>query len=203
VKLSKYLQKLGIPVGSAEDFPSGSVERAKLLSLRLHSEWSLASATAESWKNEVRRVKRESVHEMLGFASFDAYLRAVIGEDEKGAAQRFEADPGVKPGNPTGSNQHKKVELPTVGNSTQAQRAKENGVSRQTQIWLDRLARDRPDLLERVNVGELKPKTAARLAGIVRVPTPLALLKRAWEKAGKAERAAFMSWVKENGGHAA
>jgi hypothetical protein len=82
VKLSEYLQKLGIPVGSAEDFPPGSVERAKLLSLRLHSEWSLAASTADSWRNQVQRVKKEEAHKLLGFKVFDDYLRAVIGENE-------------------------------------------------------------------------------------------------------------------------
>jgi hypothetical protein len=46
-------------------------------------------------------------------------------------------------------------------------------VCRQTQVWLDRLARDRPDLLAHVNARELRPKTAARLAGIVKELSPV------------------------------
>jgi hypothetical protein len=40
---------------------------------------------------------------------------------------------------------------------------------RRTEVWLDWLARDRSDLLEEVQVGRMRTKTAARAAGIYRV----------------------------------
>jgi hypothetical protein len=49
-------------------------------------------------------------------------------------------------------------------NLTQAERAQANGVGKRTQEKLDRLARERPDLHERVKAGELSaPRARARL----------------------------------------
>jgi hypothetical protein len=58
-------------------------------------------------------------------------------------------------------------------NGSQPERARDNNMRVRTQRYLDRLARDRPDLLGEVQAGRLKPYAAARQAGIVRVPTPL------------------------------
>lgn len=55
-----------------------------------------------------------------------------------------------------------------------------------------RIARDRPDILERMKAGAYPSvRQAAIAAGIVRPPTPLDMLKRAWAKASKKEPA----WV--------
>ena len=78
----------------------------------------------------------------------------------------------VKRGNPTGSNQYqKKVELDNLSNSTQKARAKENGVHRKTQEKLDRLAKERPDLLAMVRFNQMSVNKAAIEAGIVKQPT--------------------------------
>jgi hypothetical protein len=100
-------------------------------------------------------------------------LRAEIGVGLQDSFRRFEANAKTKRGNPTGSNQHQqKEESDKLSNSRQRDRAKANGVGIVTQRYLDRLKRDHEDLFERVNSGELKPYTAARLAGIVKDPTP-------------------------------
>jgi hypothetical protein len=113
-------------------------------------------------------------------------------DDAVEVGRRFEAEP-AKRGNPTGNNQYKKKEdLCAAHNSPQMERARKNGVGRQTQVYLDALARDRPDLLKQVNAGELKPKTAARVAGIIKPLSGLEVLKRAWDKASRAERRAFV-----------
>lgn len=47
-----------------------------------------------------------------------------------------------------------------------------------------RIARDRPDVLERMKAGEFPSvRQAGIAAGIVKVPTPLDLLRRAWSRA--------------------
>jgi hypothetical protein len=58
-----------------------------------------------------------------------------------------------------------------------------------------RLARDHPALAARVRAGELKAKTAARQAGIVRDKTPLEQLRHWWKKAMPDERATFVREV--------
>jgi hypothetical protein len=82
---------------------------------------------------------------------------------------------------------------------TQGQRAQSNGVGKDVQRWLDRLAKDRPDLLEEVQAGRLKPYAAARQAGIVKVPPPLDLAKRACARLGKKERRQLLDWLHEEG----
>lgn len=55
-----------------------------------------------------------------------------------------------------------------------------------------RLKRDHPEIAKRVEAGEFKSMRAAAIeAGIVRPPTPLDTLRRAWRKASEGERRAF------------
>jgi len=93
---------------------------------------------------------------------------------EREGAARLEAKE-TKRGNPTGNNQHQRKE--EIGNfpvsTSQVVRAESNGISDRTQRKLDRLAKERPDLLERVKAGELKINRAAIEAGIVKSPTKL------------------------------
>jgi hypothetical protein len=59
-----------------------------------------------------------------------------------------------------------------------------------------RLKRDRPDLAAKVVSGEIKSIRAAAIeAGIVKVPSALVLLKRAWKKASHGEREEFKQWI--------
>lgn len=59
-----------------------------------------------------------------------------------------------------------------------------------------RIARDRPDILERMKAGEFKSVRAAAIeAGIVKPDTPLVLLQRAWKRADEKERTAFLKWT--------
>ena len=61
-----------------------------------------------------------------------------------------------------------------------------------------RIARDRPDILVRMKAGEFKSvRAAAREAGLVRDPSPLDLLRKAWKKASADERIAFKRWITE------
>jgi hypothetical protein len=60
---------------------------------------------------------------------------------------------------------------------------------------LARLDRDYPELAARVRAGELKPKTAARQAGIIREKTFYEQLQRLWLKVTPDDRAAFLQWV--------
>lgn len=85
-----------------------------------------------------------------------------------------------------GNNQHRKI-----SDATQSSRAKSNGISDRTQRKLDRLAKDRPDLLAKVNAGDVSVNKAAIEAGIVHVPTRLEKAIRLIEKFTPAQREAF------------
>ncbi len=62
-----------------------------------------------------------------------------------------------------------------------------------------RLRKDRPDLLERVEAGEISAHAAAVEAGFRKLPTPIDLLKRSWAKASKQDKEAFMNWAGNQG----
>ena len=59
-----------------------------------------------------------------------------------------------------------------------------------------RIARDRPDILERMKAGEYASVRAAAIdAGIVKVPTRLETMQRAWRLATPEERKQIREWV--------
>lgn len=81
--------------------------------------------------------------------------------------------------------------------TSQSERAAQNGISRYTQIKLDRLASKHPALHALVISGELSTHAAAKAAGIVKDSAPLTILRRAWKKATPDERAAFLADIRE------
>jgi hypothetical protein len=89
----------------------------------------------------------------LGFENFDAYLDALTGKDRGQRAERFRAVP---------TKQGERVDIATVAKLSQQGRADANGVSHYTQRMLDRLARERPDLLAEVQAAWQNP---ARILG--------------------------------------
>ena len=103
------------------------------------------------------RLKRDApdIADRLERGEFKSVRAAAIeAEADKKAGDVLEASAEVKRGNPTGSNQYqRKEELPKSADSSQSVRAKSNGVHRDTQRKLDRLAKDRPDLIEKMRDG--------------------------------------------------
>ena len=82
-----------------------------------------------------------------------------------------------------------------TSDSSQVARAESNGVSRYTQVKLDRLAKDRPDLLDRVKAKEISVQAAAIEAGIVKAPDVMELAKRAFLKLPVESRLEFWRWA--------
>jgi hypothetical protein len=80
--------------------------------------------------------------------------------------------------------------------NSQEARSRTVGISPRTQRKLDRLARERPDLLDAVRSGRLSAHGAAIAAGIVK-PSPDAYTTacRAWAKMIPEERDAFEDWI--------
>lgn len=76
-------------------------------------------------------------------------------------------------------------------------RAKQNGVSRDTQYRLDRLARDFPRLHKQVCSGKLSVNRAAIQAGFVKEPTRLDRAMAAYSKLTEQEQQEFEDWWNE------
>lgn len=112
------------------------------------------------------------------------------------AAERLDAKE-TKRGGDRGSNQHGTWEAKSdfVFASSQSVRAKSNGVHRDTQRKLDRLAKDRPDLLELVKSNEMSVHAAAKAAGIVKDKSQIEIAKSAWKRMNEVERNEFLSWI--------
>ena len=86
----------------------------------------------------------------------------------------FEVSAEVKRGAPVGNQNAAKDKENNCRNPSieyQSVRAESNGVHRDTQRKLDRLAKDRPDLLAMVRFNQMSVNKAAIEAGIVKQPT--------------------------------
>lgn len=84
-------------------------------------------------------------------------------------------------------NQHTKI-----GHAqSRSDRAAAAGVSEETQRKLDLLAQKSPALHAKVKAGKKSAHRACVEAGLVKEPTPLDVLRRAWKKATPAERETF------------
>lgn len=153
----------------------------------------------------IDKLERFEAWKALGFASFSLLCHAELqlDGDEIAAikqakpgrtlAQVLAADPEIEPladgpGNPTGANQHTERNsadgtIPTRG-------------SNKAETIVRRLKRDAPSIAERLAAGEFKSARAAGIAaGIVKVPTALDVLRRAWKKASEGEREEFLKFI--------
>jgi hypothetical protein len=86
----------------------------------------------------------------------------------------------TKPGKPVGSkggNQH------TVANVDNVNKSKPSTGGNETSYTLRRLARDNPEMLDRIESGELSVNAAAIAAGIRKKPTPAEICVKAFRKA--------------------
>jgi hypothetical protein len=94
-----------------------------------------------------------------------------------------------------GVNQHTVDEVAQIARPAK-ERAAKSGISVRTQRKLDRLARERPDLLAEVKAGRLSAHKAALEAKIVkqREPDPFDELCRWWDRADEAVRARFEAY---------
>jgi len=102
------------------------------------------------------------------------------------ALERAKDAPLKRVGRPTGGGNVDNVHI------VQTNRLNSNSAER----ILRRLQRDRPDLVQKVARGEIRSARAAAIeAGIVKVPTGLDLLLRAWERASAKERTRFLAKI--------
>jgi len=84
------------------------------------------------------------------------------------------------------------------GEESRGSNATSGNLGRGRSYTLARLRRDRPELAERVEAGELSANAAAVEAGFRRRPTPLDTLRRTWAKASEEERAEFLTWIQQS-----
>jgi hypothetical protein len=111
-------------------------------------------------------------------------------------ARKREEEPAEEPG-------EKPAEVPAQGNAensgsstTTVSRKQERGA----EYLVRRLKRDAPEVAEKLAKGQYPSARAAGIAaGIIKELTPLDKLKRAWAKASKREKDAFVDWIGKEG----
>jgi hypothetical protein len=160
------------------------------------------------WEQVLEEARQYRIFERVPpeapYGSLDALLRAEIGctEAESRANVRMRAAANTT-GEvlPRGGDQ-KSVASESIRNlrndKTQAERAKENGVSKRTQEKLDALARKRPDLLEKVRAGAMSTHAAAVQAGIEKVKTLREQGEAVFLRMSAEEADDFLAWCQEN-----
>ena len=95
--------------------------------------------------------------------------------------------------------------MPVAGISnkpkTQRERALENGISRWSQQGLDKIAKFRPELLNKISKGELSIKESLRLCDGSSLKNqqspPIENLKKAFSKLSEEEKDQFRIWLRE------
>jgi hypothetical protein len=113
-----------------------------------------------------------------------------LGEALHSRAQALAADPAVaplaEPGNPTGNNQY------SGGEESLSDKGSSRGYGTSAEYLVRRLKRDAPEVAQALARGEYPSARAAGVAaGIVKLPTALDELRRAWKKATAEDRAEF------------
>ena len=112
---------------------------------------------------------------------------------EREAGKRLEAKETKRGGDMKSEESKRKLH----NDSSQSARAESNAVSRRTQVKLDRLAKDRPDLLARVKAKELSVQAAAIEAGIIKPLSALDAVKRNIEKLSSVDLLALKIWINQ------
>jgi hypothetical protein len=111
------------------------------------------------------------------------------------AADRVMAAAGATTGDVLLAHRPKLDESMQIAHLSADERAANSNISLRTQRKLDRLARERPDLLADVRGGRLSAHSAAIAAGIVKPPDALRIAQRLWTKMTPEDRDAFEDFI--------
>lgn len=139
-----------------------------------------------------------------GLQRSKAEIDALIALGRKKTAQQLAADPDVKPiaGHGENISTQERDDKGKVGKrsgetgSLQPVVAIGNYGSNATSYLIRRLKRDHPAIAAALARGEYASARAAGIAaGIVKVPTPLEIAKKAYAKMSDAEKSAFITWL--------
>lgn len=188
------------PIGS-RPWAVAVLRNAKLLIHQLESDAKFAG-------NSLRLLKEHKAWKAFGYASFGLLCKKELGIEETEAAALVEAKAGetiaqvrerttqerakqAKPLAEHGGDRKSEGEKSTLQSNLDGQGNRASYLTR-------RIARDRPDVLERMKAGEFKSvRAAAKEAGIVKERTPLEKAKAAFLMLGDDERREFMAFIQQ------
>jgi hypothetical protein len=170
--------------------------------------WALQTAKQERYgmyrevaglQQSVKSLERHAAWKLLGYRSMEALARQALDLDAEQLAAIRTAHPGALVGKVIARATVSKPQAARgeVGKGRPADRCSNaTSIGRGADYLTARIARDRPDILERMKAGEFKSARAAGIAaGIVKVPTRLEVTQRAFGRLTPAERRAFRTWL--------
>jgi hypothetical protein len=171
----------------------GSVAWCWQTILLMQERWkqkTLDEARFQEMVNELKTYRAwEVVPTHKPYGSLDALLLAEIGHTECGAKRQLIAQATgstCKGGRPV------RTETADLVVSTQLERARENGIGRDSQRKLDYLAGHNPSLLQEVQMGRIAIDKAYKIARGIKAETPLATLHRIWRQVSPDDRIRFL-----------
>jgi hypothetical protein len=151
----------------------------------------------QQWEETLAEAEQHRIYEKVPpespYGSLEAMLKAELGvgveESRRAKAQQMAADEGVLPLNRNGGD--RKTE---DGVSGLLDNSEQRGTG--TSYLVRRLKRDHPEVAEALGRGEYpSARQAAIAAGIVKVPPPLEVVKKAAARLTPKERREFRRWL--------
>lgn len=147
----------------------------------------------------IKKLERHEAWTPLGFISLGMLCHAELDLDDREVDLIRQARPGTtleaviaRAKNPPRlPGQGRRTDLQLCADDTKLQRGSNNA-----DYLTARIARDRPDILDRMKAGEFPSvRSAGIAAGIVKVPTALDVGKKAWFKMTQEQRTEFLAWL--------
>jgi hypothetical protein len=178
--LPPILKHKGI-LGHWSEYPPGSVERAKSLAMELFSTFKNAKASSDLWLQVQQEAAAEQIWEPLGLPSLDDLVVKLTGCTTEEVTRRKVQEARDKP--LPSSNQAEAPRNPAGRKGKESDRDSTRLVDRSSDYLLRRLARDCPELLDRIESGELSVNAAAIQAGIRKKLSHAEQCVRAFDKA--------------------
>ena len=170
-------------------YPTGSIERAKSIGIKLIGSSNSLDSTLAMWQSECDIVEREQPWKPLGLKSSSDFIKAVTGRTEKEIRKEITKAQHARAQAVEVKQGGRRSESFNVDN-VNIESVKRGGNG--SEYLLRRLAKTAPDFLDRYEAGEFKSVRAASIAaGHIKVATVLQRLLKLWEKATEADRRKF------------
>lgn len=157
--------------------------------------WDSKKAYEHEFEEALERAEKYQIWVPLKYASIDDMLQAEIGTDKQSAREKVQARAaearrdGAMPKKEYGEGKPG----PGRGNKTDADGNRFG--SNQASYLCRRLLRDAPDIFTALESGAYPSvRQAAIAAGIVKVPTPLQIAQKAFEKLSAKDRNVFLQY---------
>lgn len=170
-----------------------SYEYARQMVYVLKTIWTQITFDLKDWEKEVEEARRNKIWERLGYGSIDEVLKEEVGYSKQELSLKIasaKADPLAVAGAPEGNQNAVKKKIDEAKADPLVEPGSKNNPNNvrvdygnATDYTLRRLARDCPEMLDKIEAGELSVNAAAIAAGIRKKATPEEVCIKAFAKA--------------------